>query len=86
MSVLKQKSTIIYFCFIALIFGSCVSNKKIAYFQFDQIEQEKVNNSYNTIFKPDDLLQITISAEDLNAVQLFNLPAVAFSASSGSVI
>jgi polysaccharide export outer membrane protein len=86
MSVLKQKSTIIYFCFIALIFGSCVSNKKIAYFQFDQIEQEKVNNSYNTIFKPDDLLQITISAEDLNAVQLFNLPAVAFSASTGSAI
>ncbi|MDG1697364.1 MAG: polysaccharide biosynthesis/export family protein [Polaribacter sp.] len=86
MSVLKQNSTIIYFCFITLIFSSCVSNKKIAYFQFDQIEQEKVNNSYNTIFKPDDLLQITISAEDLNAVQLFNLPAVAFSASTGSAI
>jgi len=37
------------------------------------------------IFKPDDLLQITISAQDIEAAKPFNLPAVLFGASTGSV-
>jgi polysaccharide export outer membrane protein len=71
---------------VLLLLTSCVSNKKIAYFQYDKIDQEKVNNNYKTIFKPDDLLQITISSEDLVAVKPFNLPAVTFGASSDAAL
>lgn len=71
---------------IILLSFSCVSNKNIAYFQNDEIDQENVSNVYTTIFKPDDLLQIVISADDLEAVKPFNLPAVAFSVTSNSVI
>ena len=81
---LKLKPFFILFAF-ALCISSCVSNKKIAYFQFDEIDQENVSNVYKTVFKPDDLLQITISSDDLAAVKPFNLPAVAFSAATNSV-
>ena len=46
----------------AVLLCSCVSKKQIVYFQNDNIDQSKVTNSYKTIFKPDDLLQITISS------------------------
>ena len=78
----------ILFCAgILLAFGctSCVSNKDIAYFQFDAIAQERVSNVYETFFKPDDLLQITVGADDLEAVRPFNLPAVAFTAGTNSI-
>lgn len=69
-----------YTTLLLLIFlSSCVSRKKIVYFQNDEINQAKVSNSYKTIFKPDDLLQITISAQDLEAVKPFNLPVVTYS-------
>jgi polysaccharide export outer membrane protein len=79
-----RKLLIICCCFTVLT--SCVSNKKIAYFQVDVIDQEKVSNVYNTVFKPDDLLQITIAADDLQAVKPFNLPAVAFTSVSNSIV
>ncbi|WP_036823236.1 polysaccharide biosynthesis/export family protein [Polaribacter sp. Hel1_85] len=73
---------------ILLIFqlSSCVSKKDIVYFQNDEIEQAKVSNSYKTIIKPDDLLQITITALDTDAVRPFNLAAVTYSTSSNSAI
>lgn len=77
---------LLYFFTVIIAFCSCVSNKKIAYFQFDQIDQIKVSNNYKTIFKPDDLLQITISSEDIVAVKPFNLPVVAYSTTTNSVV
>ena len=71
---------------LATCLSSCVSNKKIAYFQFDTIDQDNVSNVYKTVFKPDDLLQITVASEDIEAVMPFNLPAVAFSAANNNVI
>jgi polysaccharide export outer membrane protein len=65
---------------------SCVSKKEIVYFQNDEIDQSKVSNSYKTIIKPDDLLQITITALDTEAVRPFNLAAVAYSNSSNSAV
>ena len=65
---------------------SCVSKKDIIYFQNDEIDQSKVSNSYKTIIKPDDLLQITITALDTEAVRPFNLAAVTYSTSSNSAI
>jgi polysaccharide biosynthesis/export protein len=69
-----------------LSFTSCVSKKDIIYFQNDEIDQAKVSNSYKTIIKPDDLLQITITALDTEAVRPFNLAAVTYSTSSNSAI
>lgn len=65
---------------------SCVSKKEIIYFQNDEIDQSKVSNSYKTIIKPDDLLQITITGLDTDAVKPFNLAAVTYSTSSNSAI
>jgi polysaccharide export outer membrane protein len=74
------------FLFILVLqFSSCVSKKDIIYFQNDEINQMKVSNSYKTIIKPDDLLQITITALDAEAVKPFNLGMVNFSASSGAM-
>lgn len=81
-----NKSVFIICVFCIGIFSSCVPKKKIIYFQNDTINQENVSNSYQTIFKPDDLLQITITAEDLEAVKPFNLPAVAISTVTNSPI
>lgn len=70
----------------ALFFTSCVSKKRITRFQYDRIDQSLVSNDYKTIFKADDLLQITISAQDLKSVVPFNLPAVNFAAASGLAV
>lgn len=74
------------FILIVVMFSSCVSKKDIIYFQNDQIDQTKVSNSYKTIIKPDDVLQITITALDVDAVRPFNLSAVTYSTSSNSAI
>jgi polysaccharide export outer membrane protein len=69
-----------------MLISSCVSKKDIIYFQNDEIDQSKVSNSYKTIIKPDDVLQITITALDIEAVRPFNLAAVTYSTSSNSAI
>ena len=71
---------------ITVLFSSCVSKKKITRFQYDMIDQSMVSNDYKTIFKPDDLLQITVSAKDLKSVAPFNLPAVNLSATTGLAV
>jgi polysaccharide export outer membrane protein len=76
----------IAFLYILISLSSCVSKKEIIYFQNDIIDQSKVSNSYKTIVKPDDLLQITITALDTEAVRPFNLAAVTYSTSSNSAI
>ncbi len=76
----------ILFLLTIVFISSCVSKKEIVYFQNDKIDQSKVSNSYKTIIKPDDLLQITITALDVEAVKPFNLAAVTYSTSSNSAI
>ena len=71
---------------VFVLFSSCVSKKDIIYFQNDAIDQSKVSNSYKTIIKPDDLLQITITSQDIEAVRPFNLSAVTYATSTNSAI
>jgi polysaccharide export outer membrane protein len=66
--------------------SACVSKKDIVYFQNDEIDQSKVSNSYKTIIKPDDVLQITITALDIEAVRPFNLSAVTYATASNSAV
>ncbi|PQJ77778.1 polysaccharide biosynthesis/export family protein [Polaribacter porphyrae] len=81
-----NKSGKILCVFLIIFFVSCVSKKEVIYFQNDEIEQSKVSNSYKTIIKPDDVLQITITALDIEAVRPFNLAAVTYSTTSNSAI
>ena len=83
--MLMLKRTLCLF-FILSILQSCVSKKDIIYLQNDKIEQEKVSNNYITIFKPDDLLLISVISQNPEAAIPFNLPAVVVSASGGNVV
>ncbi|CAM1333924.1 polysaccharide biosynthesis/export family protein [Tenacibaculum aestuariivivum] len=69
-----------------LILTSCVSKKKIVYFQNDVNNQLEINNVNQTVFKPGDLIQITVSALDLEAVKPFNLPAVTYATTTNNVL
>ena len=58
-----------------LITSSCVSRKEIAYFQdLPQLEAELEAAKQNLVIRPNDLLTITVSAANIEAVQPFNLP------------
>lgn len=83
---MSKNLQILFFLSLVIGFTSCVSKKEIVYFQNDEIDQSKVSNSYRTIIKPDDLLQITITSQDIEAVRPFNLSAVTYSTSSNSAI
>lgn len=74
-----------YFALFCLSF-SCVSKKDIVYFQNDEINQELVSNDFVTTFKSDDLLQITISAKELESVAPFNLPVTNFMSVGGNAM
>ncbi len=82
MQVVKK---IVLFIIIVTI-SSCASRKDIVYFQNDEVDQSKTNTAYKTVFKADDLLQITISALDLETVKPFNLPAVTFSTTTDRAV
>jgi len=64
---------------VFVLFHSCAHKKDLIYFQFDEIDQEKVTNNYQLTFKPDDMVQIIVSTKDLVSAQPFNLPIVATS-------
>ncbi len=71
---------------LVVFLSSCVSKKTITRFQNDSIDQALVSNDFKTIFKADDLLQITISAKNIESVRPFNIPVVAFNASTGLAV
>lgn len=66
-----------------LLFMQCVSKKDIVYLQFDDIDTKNINNDYQLHFKPDDMIQIIVSAENLESVMPFNLSVVAFQSTTG---
>lgn len=63
--------------FILTIFTSCVSRKKINYFQNassnDSTAVVSANYNYTPVFKPDDFLSIDVTAIDIEAVKPFIL-------------
>ena len=71
--------------FILFAFSSCVSKKNINYFQNDLSNLKNGVNKYSLRFKPDDLLTINVTSEDLEAVKPFNLPTVAYNAVTNTV-
>ena len=83
---MSKKSKNFIFLFFVVLMSSCVSKKDIIYFQNDEIDQSRVSNSYKTIIKPDDALQIVITSLDTEAVRPFNLAAVSYSTTSNAAI
>jgi polysaccharide biosynthesis/export protein len=66
---------------ICICFSSCVSSKRIPYFQ--DIEKLQLNsNVYEPALKikPNDLITIAVSAYNMEAAQPFNLPVVGMAA------
>ncbi|HOK36769.1 MAG TPA: polysaccharide biosynthesis/export family protein [Paludibacteraceae bacterium] len=68
---------------ILILFTSCVSQKKIAYFHgLDEQSAETINQSFKTIHEArvcqGDMLSITVSGIDPEAVAPFNLPVVSY--------
>ena len=80
-----QKVSKIVLTLLILTITSCVSKKEIVYFQNDEINQSQINNNYKITFKPSDLVQINISASDLEAVKPFNLAAVTYATTTNNL-
>jgi polysaccharide biosynthesis/export protein len=67
-----------------VLLSSCVSGKKIPYFQgFDQVEQMAATSKAGLEIKSNDMLTISVAAYNMEAAQPFNLPVVAVAAGSG---
>ncbi|MDX9789385.1 MAG: polysaccharide biosynthesis/export family protein [Candidatus Kapabacteria bacterium] len=66
------------FCLVAILcvlfLSSCISKKKILYFQgIDDINISEGSSNYEPLLKPDDMLYINVSASDPEAAEPFNL-------------
>lgn len=82
---MKKKMTLNYVKNYLLIFSliilisSCGSKQEIVYFQGVNQNNNSISiKQYNPTFKPDDMLTITVSAIDQDAVRPFNLPTISF--------
>ena len=64
--------TTLYLTFLLSI-SSCIMNKKIVYFQDVQKIDAISNNSYNPIFRSDDLVSIFVMSGDLVTAAPFNI-------------
>ena len=70
-----------------LLTTSCVSRKKIAYFQdLPELQAEVDLAKSNLEIQPNDLLTITVSAAHIEAVQPFNLPLTSAPSLAGGSI
>ncbi len=79
-------SKIVFLISLPFVLFSCGSSEDIVYFQnVDSLGSSKSINSYNSTFKPDDILTIIVSALDYDAVTPFNLPAVQFVRQGGQI-
>lgn len=60
-----------------ILFFSCASREKIAYYQnIEQVVNADAKSAFDTKLQPDDLLMIVVMAENAEAAAPFNLPSV----------
>lgn len=71
---------------LVLLNSSCISGKKITYFQNMQDLEQKIDQSKKSLkIKSNDLLTISVAAENIESVRPFNLPVIALSDNGTSV-
>ncbi len=78
-----MRTNLLYLFLITVTFFSCKSRSNITYFQnlenrYDQNILIDTLSNYESEIVPDDILSIYVSAEDPNAVAIFNLPPVSY--------
>ncbi|WP_221659797.1 polysaccharide biosynthesis/export family protein [Bacteroides salyersiae] len=78
-----RNSKLLVLLFTLILFVSCKTPRSIIYFQDTQNDTEmrsiiSDSSSYEITIQPADLLTITVSSIDPNAVAIFNLPATTF--------
>lgn len=81
---LMKKNLLISITISALLFTSCISQKKVAYFKdIDATSAESINEEFTSQHEPvlgnGDVLLITVSGLDPLAVAPFNLPLIMYS-------
>lgn len=84
---IPQFKSFLMVCFSIFIFSSCTSRKEIVYFQnMESGKEENTVQRYKTTLQPDDLLVITVSAIDMDAVRPFNLITAGYSPNNNTVV
>jgi polysaccharide export outer membrane protein len=81
-----SKSLIIFYCMILL--SSCGSRKDLVYFQDEPVTNQnlsQLDNNSEIQYKPNDILTIDVSAENIASIAAFNLPAVAYNTAGGAL-
>ena len=74
----------VYFLLLVFALQACKSPKEIVYFRDgDENNTGIKSNYYDLKIAPDDLLSITVSAMDLEAVRPFNLPMISLNNTDG---
>ena len=74
---MKSKLPLLFLIIMFIVTGSCVSGKKITYYQnMEALEQEAEAVEKSLEIKPNDLLTISVAAENVESVQPFNLPVI----------
>lgn len=81
---MKFKCLNVFLFVIGIAFvSSCVPRKEIAYFQgIEGLSHDSISKS-STVLKPNDLLSITVSSNNLESVRPFNLMSVSRPVSGG---
>jgi len=67
-----------------LFLSSCASRQDLVYFQ-DADKEIEISVKYVLTYKPDDLITISVSALDMDAVRPFNLYVAAFRGTAGGI-
>ena len=67
-----------------LFLSSCASRQDLVYFQ-DADKEIEVSVKYVLTYKPDDLITISVSALDMDAVRPFNLYVAAFRGTANEI-
>jgi len=79
-----MKKMFFYICISSLLLlGSCISKKKIIYFQGQQ-DYNAISNNYDPLIQRDDRLSIVVSSLEEAAAKPFNLPGSAGGVSSNT--
>ncbi|MDD3078171.1 MAG: polysaccharide export protein [Paludibacter sp.] len=83
-----KKNLLFLFLFLSILFSGCISQKEVAYFRgLSKDSTADINKNFKTIHEAvicnGDMLSITVTGIDPNAVAPFNLPLVSY-ASPGS--
>lgn len=78
MHLLRKRSALFHYALpvlLALCLTACVAKKKMVYFNAPEaIKNAESNKSYTPVLRKDDLLAITVSGIDQDAVKPFNMP------------